>query len=85
MKSANRRKAGAVLEYSYRKKTAEAKKPKVPRERISQQRNRKADRQDFARKEAQVQWQTSRILFITGGRGPADRIRPHPKAAEHSL
>ena len=39
----------------------------------------------FVRKEAQVQWQTSRILFITGGRGPADRIRLHPKAAEYSL
>ena len=26
----------------------------------------------FVRKEAQVQWQTLKILFITGGPGPAE-------------
>ena len=26
----------------------------------------------FVRKEAQVQWQTLKILFITGGLGPAE-------------
>ena len=33
----------------------------------------------FVRKEAQVQWQTLKIPFITGGPGPANKKEPHPK------
>ena len=39
----------------------------------------------FVRKEAQVQWQTSKIPFTIGGPGPADKIRTASKAAGHNL
>ena len=39
----------------------------------------------FVRKEAQVQWLISKIPFITGGPGPADRIRTASEAAGHTL
>ena len=39
----------------------------------------------FVRKEAQVQWLISKIPFITGGPGPANKKRTASEAAGHHL
>jgi hypothetical protein len=49
------------------------------------ERDCKGRRQYFVRKEAQVQWQTSKIPFITGGPGPAENARTASEAASHNL
>ncbi|MEE0800662.1 MAG: hypothetical protein U0L91_05215 [Gemmiger sp.] len=49
------------------------------------ERNVKAMPAGFVRKEAQVQWQTLKIPFITGGPGPAENKRTTLTAAGHYL
>ena len=49
-------------------------KPKGRRINLKEKRQ---SRQDFVRKEAQVQWLIVKIPFITGGPGPAEKDEPH--------
>ena len=58
----------------------------LPKEKCHKKSPKKARRRRyFVRKEAQVQWQTLKIPFITGGPGPAESKRTSLTAAGHYL